>query len=97
VSLKLTAHKQKELTIGDNVDYNDIKQLIKKHTTSASGKAVIIPGQSKDDQHQADDLLYQVLCEQHERINLFVRSKKYEIDRRLGKKSFAPDRASIFI
>lgn len=68
-----------------NVDYNDIKYLIKAHTTRGQAQAVTIPG--KDNETKAlqkfEDKLYAELWEQHQRIDLFVQSKAGEITRRL--------------
>ncbi|KAI9664735.1 MAG: hypothetical protein M1821_006183 [Bathelium mastoideum] len=66
-----------------NVDYDDIKRLIKTHTTPTGGQAVSIPGQNQEVEQSFEDTLYNVLLEQHERIDLFVRSKTGEIQRRL--------------
>ena len=65
----------------DNVDYNDIKRLIKQRTTSLDVKAVSIPGQSSSDSRDPDfeRELYDILCSQHERIELFYKSKVTEI------------------
>ncbi|OCK77591.1 hypothetical protein K432DRAFT_407171 [Lepidopterella palustris CBS 459.81] len=66
-----------------NVDYDDIKHLIKEHTTPGKGKAVSIPGQGDTAEKAFEDELYFVLVKQHERINLFIKSKSGEIERRL--------------
>lgn len=70
----------------DNIDYNDIKHLIKVHTTKGQAEAIAIPG--KDNEAKAlqkfEDELYVELREQHQRIDLFVQSKSGEITRRLG-------------
>ncbi|OCL14007.1 hypothetical protein AOQ84DRAFT_281997, partial [Glonium stellatum] len=67
----------------DNVDYDEIKYLIKEHTTPGSGKAVAIPGHEEIAGQDFEDLLYDELVEQHARVNLFIRSKSGEIERRL--------------
>ncbi|MCJ1466927.1 hypothetical protein MMC07_005549 [Pseudocyphellaria aurata] len=68
-----------------NIDYNDIKYLIKAHTTRGQAQAVTVPG--KDNEAKAlqkfEDRLYAELWEQHQRIDLFVQSKAGEITRRL--------------
>jgi hypothetical protein len=69
----------------DNVDYDDLKHLIKEHTTPGNGKAVAIPGQHDEDAQHFDDELFALLLEQHDRINLFIKSKSGEIERRLGQ------------
>lgn len=71
--------------LSDNVDYDDIKRMIKKHTTPGSGQAVSIPGQGGEIEKNFEDALYSILLEQHQRIDLFVRSKTGEIQRRLGE------------
>ena len=58
--------------------------MIKKHTTPGSGQAVSIPGQDREIERSFEDTLYGLLQEQHDRIDLFVRSKTGEIQRRLG-------------
>ena len=72
-----------------NIDYDEIKRFIKQRTTaSGSGKSesISVPGRggSADDKlSEFDDELSQIFAQQHERINLFVRSKVGEIKRRL--------------
>ena len=80
----LTGH-----AIIDNVDYNDVKALIKLRTTHGQGQAKDIPGSSNEFKRlQAfEEELYRELREQHQRIDLFVQSKSGEIARRIGKKS----------
>ncbi|MCJ1404989.1 hypothetical protein MMC11_008215 [Xylographa trunciseda] len=68
-----------------NIDYNEIKHLIKRRTTRSQGQAILIPGQA-DANAASDDFeeeLYVELLDQHQRIDLFVRSKSGEIERRL--------------
>ncbi|KAI9771216.1 MAG: hypothetical protein M1835_006459 [Candelina submexicana] len=69
----------------DNVDYNDIKHLIRIRTTRGQAQAISIPGRSDEGQVLKDfeDELFTELLEQHDRIGLFVRSKSGEIERRL--------------
>lgn len=69
----------------DNVDYNDIKRLIKIHTTKGQARATVIPGKQNEAIaiQKFEDELYVELYEQHQRIDLFVRSKSGEIARRL--------------
>ncbi|KAI9849261.1 MAG: hypothetical protein M1837_004720 [Sclerophora amabilis] len=71
-----------------NVDYNDIKHLIKTKTATAPGqpRAIAIPGRSEDREialSNFEDELFAELLEQHQRIDLFVKSKSGEIKRRL--------------
>ena len=70
----------------DNVDYNDIKHLIKLRTTQGQGQAKAIPGSDNESRafHAFEDELYRELRDQHQRIDLFVQSKSGEIARRLG-------------
>ncbi|KAL2686676.1 hypothetical protein IWX47DRAFT_785315 [Phyllosticta citricarpa] len=72
------------LTVADNIDYDDIKHLIKEHTTPGSGKAVAIPGQSHQHDGEFEEQLFAVLAQEHRRIDLFVKSKSGEIERRLN-------------
>lgn len=68
----------------DNIDYDEIKHLIKENTTPGKGKAVSIPGQGSDAEREFERNLYNILLEEHDRIGLFVKSKSLEIQRRLG-------------
>jgi hypothetical protein len=69
----------------DNIDYDDIKLLIKEHTTPGKGKATSVPGQGNEAEHEFESLLFSLFSEQHSRITLFVKSKTGEIGLRLGK------------
>ena len=73
------------LALEDNVDYNEIKQLIKLRTSNAPGQAITIPGQKNNNKALEDfeEELYAELLDQHQRVDLFVRSKSGEIKRRL--------------
>jgi hypothetical protein len=62
-----------------------IKGLIKEHTTPGAGKAVSIPGQGDAVETDFENRLYSFLLEEHDRVNLFVKSKAGEIERRLSK------------
>ena len=70
----------------DNVDYNDIKHLIKVRTSQGQGQARAIPGSDNETKafHAFEDEMYRELCDQHQRIDLFVKSKSGEVGRRLG-------------
>ncbi|KAK5164006.1 hypothetical protein LTR04_002080 [Oleoguttula sp. CCFEE 6159] len=68
----------------DNVDYDDIKQLIKEHTTLGTGKALSIPGQGDSSARDFENTLFDIFADQHQRIDLFVKSKTGEIQRRLN-------------
>lgn len=70
----------------DNVDYNDLKSLIRRRTTRGQGEALTIPGhanEAKALQAFEDEFLSQ-LINQHQRVDLFVQSKAGEINRRLA-------------
>ncbi|TKA82317.1 hypothetical protein B0A55_01466 [Friedmanniomyces simplex] len=66
-----------------NIDYDDIKHFIKEETTSGKGKTVAVPGRPDEKLQQFEDSLFLILKDQHHRIDLFVRSKAGEIQRRL--------------
>ena len=85
--------ESKRLTLNytDNIDYNDIKHLIKERTRKQNDPqsptaAIPIPGQSSTSEPSSlfDNELFIVLQEQHTRIQLFVKSKLGEITRRLS-------------
>ncbi|KAF2004945.1 hypothetical protein P154DRAFT_425413 [Amniculicola lignicola CBS 123094] len=72
-----------------NIDYDYLKDLIKHQTTPGAGKALSIPGQGETTERAFLDTFFKVLKGQHERINLFIKSKTGEIAHRLehaGKK-----------
>lgn len=60
-----------------NLDYNEIKQLIKHYTTTKSPA-------TNSDPTEWEDELFEVLLDQLGRIDLFVKSKAGEIDRRIA-------------
>ncbi|KAF1939735.1 hypothetical protein EJ02DRAFT_456608 [Clathrospora elynae] len=66
-----------------NIDYDFLKDLIKHQTTPGTNKAISIPGQGESTERAFGDTFFKVLAEQHDRINLFVRSKSGEIESRL--------------
>lgn len=66
-----------------NLDYNSLKHEIKVHTTRNQATAIAIPGHQEPALRRFEDSLYQELCQQHERVDLFISSKADEIDRRL--------------
>ncbi|KAL9011793.1 MAG: hypothetical protein Q9173_003383, partial [Seirophora scorigena] len=68
-----------------NVDYNDLKRLIKARTTRGQGEAWTIPGHSNEAKalQAFEDEFFAHLVDQHQRVNLFVQSKAGEIRRRL--------------
>ncbi|KAJ4302569.1 hypothetical protein N0V88_002719 [Collariella sp. IMI 366227] len=60
-----------------------LKHHIKVHTTKDQAAAITIPGQPNSVLTRFEEDLYQELCRQHDRVNLFVTSKADEIARRL--------------
>lgn len=67
----------------DNIDYDSLKDLIKHQTTPGTNRAVSIPGQGESTERAFRETFLHILNEQHDRINLFIRSKSGEIERRL--------------
>ncbi|KAI1389650.1 uncharacterized protein F4822DRAFT_427991 [Hypoxylon trugodes] len=66
-----------------NIDYNSLKHQIKTHTTKDQATAIAIPGQQDHALKRFEDAFYIELCNQHNRVGLFVTSKADEISRRL--------------
>ncbi|ORX98527.1 hypothetical protein BCR34DRAFT_496053 [Clohesyomyces aquaticus] len=66
-----------------NIDYDYLKDLIKNQTTPGAGKALSIPGQGEPTEKAFGETFFKVLKAQHDRINLFIKSKSGEIERRL--------------
>ncbi|KAK1247788.1 hypothetical protein MKX07_000676 [Trichoderma sp. CBMAI-0711] len=66
-----------------NVDYNSLKHEIKAHTTRDQATARTIPGHPDTSLRRFEDALYNELCRQHDRLDLFVTSKADEVSRRL--------------
>lgn len=74
------------LTTLDNVDYDDLKKLIKDRTSGkVTTNPVLIPGQESGSARwtQLENDLFPILCNQHERVNLFTKSKYGEFERRI--------------
>lgn len=67
-----------------NLNYNELKQLIKLRTTSGDPSPVPIPGQTTHRWSLLEDELFSILKEQYDNIGLFLRSKYGEIERRLA-------------
>ncbi len=67
----------------DNIDYNSLKHHIKVHTTKDQATAIAIPGRQDTALGRFENDLYSELCQQHDRVDLFVTSKADEIARRL--------------
>ncbi|RDL37899.1 SPX-containing protein [Venustampulla echinocandica] len=68
-----------------NIDYDTLKHMIKANTTRNAAQAVAIPGHLDDTLRRFESQFFDELCNQHERVDLFVRSKADEIHRRLGR------------
>lgn len=69
----------------DNVDYNRLKNVIKVNTTRDQARALAIPGQADTALEKFEDLFFEDLCIEHDRPDLFVKSKVDEINCRLRK------------
>jgi hypothetical protein len=67
----------------DNVDYNELKYLIKVNTTRDQAQAIAIPGHADYALQKFENLFYGELWSQHDRVDLFVKSKADELGRRL--------------
>ena len=67
----------------DNIDYDDLKRMVKDNTTSTHNQPKFIPGQGNEAK-EFEDELYGQLLEQHERVGRFVQSKADELACRLG-------------
>ncbi|KAF2745628.1 hypothetical protein M011DRAFT_469290 [Sporormia fimetaria CBS 119925] len=67
-----------------NIDYDHLKDLIKHHTTPGAGNPLSIPGQGSTTEQAFSATFFDVLRAQHDRINLFIKSKSGEIERRLA-------------
>lgn len=76
--------------VADNIDYDDIKHFIKENTTPGQGKSVSVPGRGDDKLAEFENALFHILADQHHRIDLFVKSKSGEIQRRLGNEALFP-------
>ena len=64
-----------------------MKQLIKERTTNKTASPVSIPGSGDDDSrwNRLEDELFILLVDQHDRVNLFTKSKYGELERRLDR------------
>ena len=67
-----------------NIDYAQIKRFIKDNTTPGNGKAVSIPGCGDECGRQLENDLFILFQSECNRVSLFTRSKRYELDSRLG-------------
>ena len=68
----------------DNIDYDEIKLLIKDHTTPGKGKAVSVPGQGNEAEYDFEKRLFGIFMRENANISLFVKTKVLEIERSLG-------------
>lgn len=71
------------MTLTDNVDYDELKNLIKANTTKDQAQAIAIPGQEDPRLEKFETSFFNELSNQHDRVDLFVKSKADEISRRL--------------
>ena len=71
------------VTLTDNVDYDELKNLIKANTTKDQAQAIAIPGQEDPRLEKFETSFFNELSNQHDRVDLFVKSKADEISRRL--------------
>lgn len=78
-----------------NVDYNELKNLIKVHTTKDQGQAIVIPGHVDTALAKFEESFFNELSNQHDRVDLFVKSKADEIARRLRTTSSHPNTCDI--
>lgn len=78
-----------------NISYDNIKHMIKEHTTPGTGKAVSVPGQGNEVETAFEDQLFNIFRDQDEHITLFVKSKSSEISHKLGKHDI-PVSISVF-
>ncbi|KAH9820947.1 SPX domain [Teratosphaeria destructans] len=69
--------------VPDNIDYDEVKYFIKEQTTPAKGKSAPVPGCGDEQLQQVESQLFRILTNQHDRVDLFVKSKAGEIQRRL--------------
>lgn len=67
-----------------NLNYNELKRLIKIRTTNGAPSPVPIPGQSNHRWSLLEDELFEILKDQYNNIGLFLRSKYGELERRLA-------------
>jgi hypothetical protein len=65
-----------------------LKNLIKVHTTEDQGRGILIPEQSNIASKEVEDLFLNELSNQHDCVDLFVKSKADEICRRLREQLF---------
>jgi hypothetical protein len=79
----MTQPTDRTICATDNVDYNRLKNEIKVNTTKDQARALAIPGQADTALERFEDLFFDDLCSEHDRPDLFVKSKVDEINCRL--------------
>ncbi len=67
-----------------NLNYNQLKHLIKVRTSTGASVPVSIPSSSKSRWHDLENELYNVIKQEYEKVALFLRSKQGEVERRLS-------------
>jgi hypothetical protein len=70
--------------LSDNIDYDELKVLIKVHMTRDQ---VPIPGQEDTSLAKFEEVFFNEICNPYDRVDLFVSSKVDEISRQLSKSS----------
>ncbi|KFY99910.1 hypothetical protein V500_01242 [Pseudogymnoascus sp. VKM F-4518 (FW-2643)] len=70
-----------------NIDYNELKSLIRTHTSPPPGSAkpVVISGQEDEELERFEARFARELRAQHASVDLFARSKADEFRRRLAR------------
>lgn len=66
-----------------NLDYIELKKLIKLYTTKKTCQGITIPGHADASLEKLEKVFQAELSHQYDRIDLFVKSKVGEINRRL--------------
>ncbi|RKF75731.1 putative spx domain-containing protein [Golovinomyces cichoracearum] len=82
-SLRAQSTPQWAPSTADNIDYDELKNTIKVHTSKNQCRAVTIPGQADKSLEPFEKHFFTELSNQHDRVDLFVKSKVDEIDFRL--------------
>lgn len=67
-----------------------MKNLIKVHTKRDVGQAIAIPGQTNEALAEFEELFFNELYNQHDRVDLFVKSKTFETQSRLSELYITP-------
>ena len=80
-----------DIVVTDNIDYDVIKQYIKEQTSPGKDKILLAPGRQHESPQEFEESLFAIFADQHQRIDLLVRSKAGEIRRRLGESFCVPE------